>query len=82
MRRMDTLCLAVGPYRHDLAGQGEPSSRTLDDLPPRLAPGLAPGTDDYIAKRVVRGGVEPPTFRFSGEVQSSPDVAYCSLTGY
>ena len=30
---------------------------------------------------VVRGGVEPPTFRFSGASAASPDVAGCGLMG-
>jgi hypothetical protein len=37
--------------------------------------------DDYIAKPVVKGGVEPPTFRFSGAFAASLHVAGRGLMG-
>ena len=36
---------------------------------------------DHTAKQVVRGGVEPPVFRFSGAYAASPHVAGCGLMG-
>jgi hypothetical protein len=36
---------------------------------------------DYTVKLVVRGGVEPPTFRFSGAYAPSLHVARCGLKG-
>jgi hypothetical protein len=47
------------------------------NLTPRSWPNLA----DYIAKLVVRGGIEPPTFRFSGAFAVWLDVAGCGLMG-
>jgi hypothetical protein len=51
------------PARHAFAAiTASPRRGLMADLPPLLAPGAS----DYTAKQVVRGGVEPPTFRFSG----------------
>src|SRR5437773_5566775 len=36
---------------------------------------------DYTAKLVVRGGIEPPAFRFSGAFAASLHVAGCGLMG-
>jgi hypothetical protein len=35
-----------------------------------------------LVRVVVRGGVEPPTFRFSGASAASPDIAGCGLIGH
>jgi hypothetical protein len=42
-------------------------------------PHWLPARDDYTAKPVVRGGVEPPTFRFSGG--RSYRLSYLTLAG-
>ena len=48
--------------------------------PPFWLPRLAK-LADYIAEPVVRGGIEPPAFRFSGASAPSLDVAGCGLMG-
>jgi hypothetical protein len=40
-----------------------------------------PKLADYIAKLVVRGGIETPAFRFSGASAASVHVAGCGLMG-
>jgi hypothetical protein len=46
-----------------------------------LAPRGRPNWVDYTAKPVVRGGVEPPAFRFSGDSTAMPDDAERRLIG-
>jgi hypothetical protein len=46
-----------------------------------LAPHNRPNWVDYTAKPVVRGGIEPPAFRFSGISTALPDDAGRGLTG-
>jgi hypothetical protein len=46
-----------------------------------LAPRNRPNCVDYTAKPVVRGGVEPPAFRFSGAPKTSPHDARRGLIG-
>ena len=56
-------------------------------LAPRLAPGEESESPDRASDLVVRGGVEPPTFRFSGvaDAQLTADVqeyvAVCGCVG-